>query len=421
MFTPNVKIKGIQPLSFSALALSLVVVLLCSCKENISTVGSDYVSDSVVRGAATYSEANALRFESIFKPTVSAEGLTYNLNLGSPYLFVGSVSTEQLSAWSLIKIPIIQDSVGQVLDDSLILNMNNGFYYSSDGSSTLLEFDVYIATGITDSAATVSASQLVGSPIAHYSAMLDADSTRRIALQLDSSRLFPLLRTTQLALAIVPTSNMNSVRAFASNDNGNASLSPTLQLQVVGPSGAYLTKRTPEFDYHVVSETAIAPSGSFELRACTALREQIVVDTKYIRTQLGLSRFATINSGILQITTDPTQHTTGTTPVDSNVPVLFYRDSVTADSIAVIADLGSHSATDQNVLTYQIRTIIEYAVRHQIDTLVFELRNGYGKRPFGTTSIYVEDYNLDRWMIYSQSAADETKRPKLLVTFSYLK
>lgn len=420
MFTPNVKIKEIQSLYRSAIALSLLAVLLSSCKENISTIGSDYVNDSISRGSAVYSDANVLSFASLFKPTVSVTGRTYNLNLNSPYLFFGSVAAEGLSAWSVIKIPFIQDSVGQVLDDSLVLSMSNALYYGTSGS-TLLEFDVYIATGVTDSEATLTSAQLAGAPVAHFSGMVATDSVLKVVLQLDTSRILPLLRTTQLALAIVPTANMNSVRAFASNDNGSALLSPSLKLLVAGANGNYTTSRSPEYDFHIVTESASAAPGVFELRGSTAQREQIVVNTKYIRTQLDLNPFTTINSGVIQITTDPAQHTYTSVPLDSALPALIYRDSITADSIGAVASFGARSASDPNVIEYQIRTIIEYAIRHGLDSLVFELRNGYGSRSFGGTSMYVEDYNLDRWIVYGQSATEEAKRPKLLVTFSYLK
>lgn len=421
VFTSDVKIKGIQTFSLTAFALLLVGSLLSSCKENISTIGSDYVNDSVFRGTAALTDASVLRFSSQFKPTVAAEGRTFNLNLGSPYLFVGNVPSEGLSAWSVIKVPFIQDSVGRILDDSLVLHMSNPFYYGSGSASTLLEFDVYVSSTVTDSAASLSQSDLSGTPVAHYSGLLDVDSTRKIVLQLDTARVFPLLRTAQLSLVIVPTANMSSIRAFASADNGSASLNPTLQLTIATATGSYSTVRYPDFDYHFVTESASVPAGMFELRGSRALRERIVIDTKQLRAQLALNPFVTINSGTLEFTADPLQHTFSKTPADSSLPALIYRDSLTADSIGVLASYGAHASTDANVIVYQIRTTVEYAIRHGLDSIVFELRTGYGTRSYGGTAMFAEDYNVDRWMFYAQDAIDQTKRPTLRLTFSYLK
>ncbi|MBS1903687.1 MAG: hypothetical protein JSS75_08300 [Bacteroidetes bacterium] len=414
------KITGRTSFHLAALAMLLLGSLLSSCKENISTIGSDYVSDSVFRGSSSLADASVLRLSSFVKPTVSSEGRSYNSNHSSPYLFIGQVASEGLSAWPVLKLPFLQDSVGQLLDDTLKLHMSNAFYYGTSGSTTI-EFDIYISNTVSDSMASISASDLVGAPIAHYSGIVAADSVLNLALQLDTARLFPALRTTQLSLVLVPSANMSTIRAFASNENGSASLQPTLQLLAFSTAGNYTTTRIPEYDFHVAQETQTPPTGTFELRGSVGRRERIVIDTRQLRTQLGLGPFATINSGLLTLFTDPTQHTFGSVPTDSSLPALIYRDSLTADSIAAIASYGSRSTTDANAINYQIRTLIEYAVRHSVDSVVLEVQTGYASRAFGGTAIFVEDYNVNRWICYGQDALDPTKRPRLTIAFSYLK
>jgi len=80
--------------------------------------------------------------------------------------------------------------------------------------------------------------------------------------------------------------------------------------------------------------------------------------------------------------------------------------------------------TANNVYNFQIRGFIEQAIRRNQDSLVVELRTGFPVNPTRTInleSIGVEDYHLNRWTFYNVGAADLLKRPRLSITYSFLR
>lgn len=421
MFTSDVNFKRPHHLSFAALIALAAALLITSCKENISTIGSPFLQDSVFRGANTFSDSANIRLYAVLKQTVSAEGIAYNVNYSSPYLFLGNAPSENMSAWIGMKIPFIPDSTGTIVDDSLVISLDSSYFYGTNPGAALIEFDVYTCDHFSDSTASLTMADLSAVPVAHFSQTIVKDSQQVLVMRLDTSKIISALRTASLSLILVPTNNMTAIRGFASLENGSASLSPYIKLTISSTSGNYFTSRAPQYDFHLLADKSTLAQGEFGLRGSRALRERIVINTKQIRTQLGLTPFVTINSAQLEFVSDPIEHTSSLLPVDTSIPALVYRDSLTADSIQAIIPGSSRSATDVNTLIYQIRGDIEYAVRNGLDSIVFELQNGYAARTFGTTYIIVEDYNVDRWAFYDQHAADPTKRPKLLLTYSYLK
>lgn len=423
MFTTHVNFSNRYHQLAAALIVAVCSSLLSSCVEKISTIGSDYVQDSVLHGTTTFSEATVLQLSPVAKPTLVVANRRYNINYGSPYLFFGNVASENLQVWAVLKIPFLVDTVGRVLDDSLVLKMKNTFLYSPGVNSEVVDFFVYVETGhkTADSAGSLSMSDLNPTPVAHFIGTPSKDSLLKVVIQLDTAIVFPLLRTTALALVIVPGPTMNSVRAFASIDNGTVTSSPFLQLKIASGTGSYQTVRYPDYDYHIVSVPPTLQQGMFELRGSASRRERIVINTKEIRTRLSLTPFSTINNALIQFTSDPAQHTTTTVPVDTILPYLTFRDSVADDSLKHYPVISSRLSSDPNVFSYQIQTDIEYAIRHGLDSIIFELQTGFGLRSLNSAVAVADDYNLNHWMFYSSDAADANKRPKLVITYSYLK
>lgn len=314
-----------------------------------------------------------------------------------------------------MKLPFIHDSVGTLLDDSLSLTVTK-FFYGPSGASELVEFSVFVLPTYSE---TITQDQAYGPQVGHFSGTVRSDTSAAIMIQLDTSKILSLLKTSSLALAIVPE-NMTAIRAFTSNENGTAANQPTMKLTASLSGVNHFSTRVPEYDYHVIlaPQSAATPE-TFELRGAVARRERIVIDTKSMRENLGLTPFVTINKASLDFTYDASFLTRGSQPTDSSYPQLIYRvDTLLVDTVAGFAAYANPSGT---TLRYSIQTYVEYAVRHSLDSLTFELWTGLAGRSFGGTSAGAEDYNLNRWIVYNNTAADQTKRPRLSIIYSYLK
>ncbi len=399
-------------------------VLVSSCKEEISGVGSNYLHDTVSSGIHTFADSTIFNFQPVLKRTILASGINLNINTAASSLFVGKVSSEGLEIWSALKIPILTDSVGRLLADTLILRMRYPYHYG-DPSDQTIDFSVYVNTNLTTGTSTLAKSdlqQIVGS----FSGIVRKDTVKTILVALDTTILNPLLRTSSLSLIIVPNTPMNTLRAFASNENGDNTFSPTMKFIVNGATGVSTKTYNPTYDFFVeVSDGQVQP-GEFITRGGYAMRERIVVRIDSMRNQLKLNPFVTINSAILQVQSDLKYHTTSNVPLDTIGPSLGYiPNNSVADSGHTFVTYGTSSTTDQSRYGFQIRNLIESALRNGQDSLVLELRSGFAYRTISGSTVDVEDYNINRWSFYGagygSSDADKAKRPKLVLTFSYLR
>src|SRR4051812_17693134 len=85
------------------------VMLLSSCTEKISGVGSGYLRDTVSSGNHTFSDSMAFVFAPVVKHTVTAGTRQFTLNTGASALFFGKVGAEGLECWAAMKMPILPD------------------------------------------------------------------------------------------------------------------------------------------------------------------------------------------------------------------------------------------------------------------------------------------------------------------------
>jgi len=409
--------------------LAAFATVLSSCTEKLSVIGSDYLHDTITSGIHVYSDSSALRFQPIFKPTVQIlYGLHEAINSDAPELFFGKVDGD-IEVWAAMKMPLLTSTIGNVLTDTLILRMRPpSLYHYGDPNNQVLDFAVWTEEGnaVNDSTQTldiVKTIQVVGS----FTGTLSKDSLLTVRIPLDSNYLSTRLRTASLALVIRPNPGMNTIRWFASNENGDSTYAPTLKLLTQGPTDTVSVFVHPTIDFHiVVKENTVLPPGEHLVRGSYAARERIIINIDSIRSQLKLNPFATINSGLLQVRTDPQFRTTSNVPVDTIGPSLAYLPHPTgADSGEAFVSYGTSSASDPNLYGFQIRSLIENALRTGMDSLVLELRSGFAFRAFKGSSAAVEDYDVNRWVIYGPeygtSAADVAKRPKLILTYSYLR
>jgi hypothetical protein len=301
-----------------------------------------------------------------------------------------------------------------LLDDSLVISLAT-FYYGPSGSDQV-EFSVRVVDPARIGDSITSLDPTSFKEVGHFTGTVRSDTTAAITLQLDPATMLPLLKTASLALAIVPV-NMTAIRALASVENSTNP--PYIKLTASDANGTHFSTKSPEYDYHIVKDDYSASAGTFELRGSAARRERITIDTKSMREDLGLTPFVTINKASLEFTYDQSLLTRGTQPSDSSYPQLIYRvDTALVDTVAGFAAYANPSGT---TIKYSIQTYLEYAVRHSLDSLTFELWTGLAGRSFGGTSAGAEDYNLNRWVIFGSDATDQTKRPHLSIIYSYLK
>jgi hypothetical protein len=413
--------------------VAALAVLISSCTEKISGVGSTYLRDTISSGIRTYSDSTIFSFQPVVRRTIIASGLNFNLNTNASSLFIGKVgNNDGIEAWPVLKIPIFIDSVVgqsfQVLSDTLVLKIRFPYLYG-DSSNQIVDFNVYALVGTTVNPATdvlsrndLAGGQLVGT----YAGLIGADSLKTISIPLAGAILNPFLLTASLSLVLVPNPDMNTVRAFASNDNGDNTFSPTLKLFTQTTPGSAVDTSTkylnPTYDFFVVVSDKAPQPNEFLTRGGYAERERIVIRIDSIRNQLKLNPFVTINSALLEVRSDSNYHTTSAFPIDTAGPSLAYIPNTSvADSGHTFVSFGTSATTDLSLYGFQIRNLVESALRNGEDSLILELRSGMAFRTISGSTVDVEDYNINRWEFYGFSYPDKTKRPQLIITYSYLR
>lgn len=399
----------------------LLAGALTSCEENITDSGRVFLRDSVFTGSQTFGDL--FTASNLTKQTLNAQGVKYNVNYESPYLFCGIVPDESLEAWSILKIPFIHDSLGTINKISLKLSMRYRFVYGSSAEN--VEFTVYTESKklITEATASLALSDLDPEPVGTFQGMITSDSTTGIEVTLDSARLAPLLRTTGLSLVIVPNPAMKNIRAFASNEIGADIERPDLAVTFSksNPDTSYTLAIFPSYDFSVITDKRVDAAGEFTIRGAAARRERFTLDIKSIRSRLSLDPYSTINNALLQL--QLVSNTTSVTPIDTAKPVVVeIAAPAVEDSAERLFAYATRDESESNALNFQLRTLIEQAIRRNQDSLVIEVRTGFAdNRIFSSRTIGVEDYHLNRWTFFDMSAADSLKRPRLALTYSYLR
>ena len=409
----------------SLVAIASIVLLgslTSSCEEKITDIGTGFLRDTLFTGTQTF-DSN-FTSSSRVKRSVSIGGAQFNLNYASPYLFFGSSADESIEAWPVLKIPFVHDSLGTIKKVDLVLSMPFRSVYGN--ATEKIEFSVYLETRkfITEGTSTLTLADLDPQPVATFTGSVTSDSTTKLILTLDSARLIPLLHTTTLAIVIVPGAGMTNVRAFSSNENGILLDKPRLELTLTksGQDTSYLRTEYPTYDFHVISDKSTDQPGQFSIRGGYARRERMTFNIKEIRTRLSLDPYSTINSALLQLHLASSK--LSTVPIDTAAPVLVeITTPLTEDSLEFLAVRGVKDPSSSDIYSFQFREFIEQAIRNNQDSLVLELRTGFALpvRVISGEGIGLEDYHLNRWTFYNRSATDPLKRPKLAITYSYLR
>jgi hypothetical protein len=413
-----------HPASRKIIAIFIAVFLftLSSCEEKLSGIGYGFLRDTVAVKTTTLSDSGIFTSSSVAKKDVNALGVTFTLNYASPHLFIGKVPLENLESWIILKAPFVHDSAGSLLSAYLELPMRNTFLYG-ETSTDSISFSVFLETAgkVTDSTRTLTKADLSANPVGFGFANVVKDSLGTIKVILDSASITPFIHTASLAFVLVPNASMKNIRSFAATDAGDVLLSPKIHYSMLKNGGTTETNYTPKFDYHLVTDDASVLPGTFRLRGAAANRHRFTLDIKAIREQLALDPFTTFNNGLLQLQFEPNETSSSVVPMDTIAAVLAeIAAPQVADSAVILRSYGFRDDIASNAYNFQIREVIEKALRNGLDSVVLELRTGYAFRLFTGVQVAVEDYHVNRWTFYDISATDPTKRPKLFLTYSYL-
>lgn len=409
--------------SLNLLVSIFIAGALSSCEEEITDIGTAFLRDTVITDTRTFDDIFATASRT--KQVVNANGSFYNLNYASPYMFFGIAPEESVEAWAVIKVPFVEENLGAVTSVDLVLSMPFPFVYGSAAEN--VEFTVYTESKklIAEATTTLSLADLDPEPVATFQGTVADDSVATFTIRLDSAKIAPLLRTVGLSLVIVPHASMKNVRSFASTDFSTSNNRPHLAVTFTktNPDSTYTQNVFPSYDFHVVRDQSVPPADQFTLRGAVARRERVTIDIKALRERLAIDPFATVNTALLQL--HLVSKSTAIVPVDTVPPVLVEISTpATEDSAEFLAAYGILDPTNSSIYNFQLRGFIEQALRMNQDSLVVELRTGFTANPTRTInfeSIGVEDYHLNRWTFYNMNAPDSLKRPRLSITYSYLR
>jgi len=413
-----------HPASRKIIGILIAVFLftLSSCEEKLSGIGYDLLRDTVIVKTTTLGDSGVLTSSSLSKKDVNALGVTFTFNYASPHLFIGKVPGENLESWIVLKAPLLPDTIGIVSSVKLELPMRNKFLYGETTTDSI-SFSVFLETAgkVTDSTRSLSKSDLSANPVGYGYARVASDSLGTISVAIDSAAVAPFIHTASLAFVLVPNDAMKNIRSLVATDVGDALSYPQIHYTTIKNSDTTQKYYAPKFDYHLVTDDAPELPGTFRLRGAAAIRHRFTLNIKSIREQLALDPFATFNNGLLQLQLEPNGTSSSSVPTDTIAAILAeIATPETTDSAVILRSYGFRDDITSNAYNFQIREVIEKALRGGVDSVVLELRTGYAQRVYTGVSVAVEDYHLNRWTFYDVSATDPTKRPKLLLTYSYL-
>lgn len=413
-----------HPASRKIIGILIAVFLftLSSCEEKLSGIGYNFLRDTVAVKTTILSDAGIFTSSTVAKKDVNAQGVAFTLNYASPHLFIGKVTGEDLESWIILKAPLVLDTVGTLLSAYLELPMRNAFLYGETTTDSI-SFSVYLETAgkVTNSTSTLTKADLSANPVGYGYASVKKDSLGTLKVALDPALIEPLTHTASLAFVLVPNPSMKNIRSFASADAGDVVQYSKIHYSTVKNGDTTETNHKPEFDYHLVTDDAAVLPGTFRLRGAAAIRHRFTLDIRAIREQLALDPFATFNNALLQLQLEPSGTSSSIVPTDTIAAILAeIAAPQTNDSAVILRSYGFRDEITSNAYNFQIREVIEKALRNGLDSVILELRTGYALRLFTGVQVAVEDYHVNRWTFYDVSATDPTKRPKLLLTYSYL-
>lgn len=396
--------------------------VLAGCQDRISTLGSQFYTDTVGLHTLIRNDTGFLRFADTTRPVITVNGVNVTLTDSTNLMLVGRVAigNENLESWGLIQfLPLTADTARMVAGIRLLLK--DFTYKYGDTTSTAVDFRVWTSYNkVFDSTTSLSMSDLSSTPVSSIDTVFGDTTDHTLPLSLDTSAVKPLLTESLNAFVITPGPTMTNVRAFGTLHNylNDANSIPELQLILNNGDTIY---RFPTLDFHLVKDNSSSPSGEFTLRASTGRRERVTLNLTRPTDTLHLDQFTSINNATLVLHLDPANTRLSSLVGDTvgpNIVLLGASDSANHPEGNGILDLSDPT---HSTYRFQARGLVEYWLRNPFLNLGFELRSEFAYRSIGLETVGVEDNTLNRWTFFGPNCSDTTKRPYLILSYSKLR
>lgn len=408
--------------AFLFLAAALTATIVAGCKDNISTLGAQYFTDTVGIHTTVRNDTGFFHFTDSIHPAVSFNGVSVALTDSTPAMIIGRVASgnDNLESWGLIQFPSLTDSLAHMVTGiQLVLKDERSEY--GDTTNSNVSFRVWTTyKTVFDSTTQLSQSQLSASPVGSIDTVFPDDSDAALPIMLDTALVKPVLTEAFNAFVITPGLTMTNTRKFGTIHNWADSNSiPKLALLLNNGDTLY---EKPTLDFHLVHDMSITPVGEFSLRGSTGQREKITFNLASPTDSAHLDQFTSINDATLLLHFDPAYRTHSNKAGDVLAPFLVKLGTTdVTDTLETIGVIDTAHST----CSFQIRNLVEQWLRYPSQNLGLELRVDFAQRNFAATTsspqlIGVEDNTINRWTFYGPNYSDSTKRPSLILSYSKL-
>ncbi len=410
-------------------AAILAGAILAGCKDNISSLGAQYYTDTVGIHTTVRNDTGFFHFADTLRPFVSFNGTDAALTDSTPVMIIGRVAigNENLESWGLLQFPSLTDSVANMVTGVELLLKNVQYKYG-DTTNDNVSFRVWTSyQKVYDSTTSISQSDLSAAAVGSIDTAFSDDSDNVLPIAFDVSLVKPVLTEAFNAFVITPGMTMTNARRFGTLHNWPADTNSIPRLILILNNGDTIDQY-PTLDFHLVHDMSATPSGEFTLQGSTGKRERVSLNLTRPTDSAHLDQFTSINNATLVLHLDPSNSRFSNNPLDSIAPAVVYLGTVdSADHYDNTDPPGYRDPSDPTGTTYrfQIRYLLESWLRDPTQNLGLELRTDFAQRTFGGGGaqpqlIGVEDNTLDRWTFYGPGASDSTKRPSFILSYSKL-
>ena len=408
--------------AFLFLAAAFTAASVAGCKDNISTLGAQYYTDTVGIHTSVRNDTGFFHFTDTVHPAVTFNGVTVALTDSTPAMIIGRVAlgNDALESWGLIQFPSLTDSVAKMVSGIQLILKNEKFEYG-DTTNTNVSFRVWTTyKTVADSTTQISQSDLSAAAVGSIDTVFPNDSDNALPIALDTSAVKPVLTESFNAFVITPGTTMTNARRFGTIHNWVDSNSiPKLEL-ILNNGDTILEE--PTLDFHLVHDMSITPPGEFSIRGSTGQREHITFNLMRPSDSAHLDQFTSVNDALLVLHVDPANSRRSNIPADTFPP--FAIKVGTTDATDSVYAIGTKDPHDSTIYNFQIRGLVEQWLRYPSQNLGLELRVDFAQRNFGPSAssqlIGVEDNTINRWTFYGPNYSDTTKRPSLILSYSKL-
>gem|GEM_PF-1503862 len=398
-----------------SLVTVIFLLLLSSCNDQPSVVGTDIWTDTVTLQSISTSDT------SLFS-NVSNEVKRFGLfRLGG--LLLGKY--DGVTAITFVRFTNIPDTLGYVTENDIqecTLELTPQKYTFGDTNANRLEFSVYRINNLWfnfttwDSIFDPSKQPFYG-PISNgnYAGVSTANDTTPLKVTIDksiASKFFELQsdtvkRLTNYGLALVPNGNTNVIRRFSTKSLSSSDQSNYVFLRVVfrnqRKNNALDTIRIESgVDASMVNDNSAESNDNLVLQGSIMKRAKIEFDLTMI------PKDAFIHYAQLSFERNEAESKGSTNGIDQTIGLAYYANPEAVTITPTRLFLAQRTANTQTYTFKSIVSLVEQWLRYS---------NGKGiayLEPEGASKLL----EIDKVSFFGITNADSTKRPSLKIIYS---